>query len=736
MNLFPSSLYKLSNLLLLKLDPEFNIVEYSDQFFSNKNFSNNELKGKNFFLLYPHCLYKDHLIKAMTNQQTLEFKSVPFFENCGINSRQFFNLSIIPDENGGVTLVLIDVSAENNHRNASEQNEIMYRNIFESTADCMLLYDIKTEKVIECNEEALNIFGYKKEEIIDLTPADISAEPDESLSILREAEKGYKVKIPIRFLKKKDGTTFPAELYSSYFESGNKPLLVVAIRDITDRYEAEKKLLEKEEHLLSLVNSTPDIICIKDGQGRWLLANDADIALFDLQNIDYRGKTDADLAELSTHFRDAFLTCIDTDESSWKEGILTRGDETILKSNGELKVYDVIKVPIFNKTGGRKSLIVFGRDITRRKQAEDKLNLIAEQYKSLYENAAIGVYRSTVSGKPVLANKAFLDILGFDTFEDFSKYNTTLFYKDKSARIRFIELAMQNDVIRGFETELIKKDGAVVNVRMNAHVIKDMENNIEYFEGMVEDITEKRKAEQILIKAKEEAEKSDKLKSEFLAQMSHEIRTPINSLLNSVGLIKDELFKKITDDIQSCFSIIDRSSHRIIRTIDSILNMSEIQTGTYDLQLTMLDLKNDIFKPLMNEFRFLAVSKGIKLNLNTSVADLTLELDEYSVKQIFANLIDNAIKFTNSGSVDINIYRNNMGSLNVEVQDTGIGISKEYLPELFKPFTQEEQGYTRKYEGNGLGLALVAKFCEFNGASITVESEKGQGTLFRVNFNK
>lgn len=728
MNMFQSSFYRLSNLVIFSLDAENNVVEFSQSLPDLINITEKNLKNQNIAELFePGFLEGVEIVRQ--RKEALELANISLNQ-----SDKVFNLSLIPGDNEDVIIIFPNADIEKVVNKTSEVS--LYAHAFNATADSMIIYDIEKETVLDCNEATLELFGYEKREIINLSPTDISAEPDDSLAILREAHKGYKVKIPKRVLKKKDGTCFPAEIYSSYYEENEKKLLCVAIRDISERHQQDEKIREQEIHLTSLVNSTPDIVCIKDGDGRWLLANDADIALFDLQNIDFIGKTDTDLALMLPHFKEEFLTCVDSDEKAWEEGILSRGDETIVKSNGEKKVYDVIKIPIFNEDGSRKSLIVFGRDITRRKEVEERLNSIAEQYKSLYENAVVGVYRSTVSGKPILANNAFLKILGFDSFDDFSAFNTTHFYKDKKARRQFIELAMKHDVIRGFETELVKRDGSIIAVRMNAHVLKNEYGDIEYFEGMVEDVTEKIKSEQILIKAKEEAEKSDKLKSEFLAQMSHEIRTPINSLLNSVGLIKEELLQKINDDIQSCFSIIDRSSHRIIRTIDSILNMSEIQTGTYDLQLTELDLVDETLKPLMNEFRFLAESKGLKFNFICDEENTLLQADEYSVKQIFSNLIDNAIKFTNKGEINIRLFRNANKSLNVEIQDTGIGISRDYLPDLFKPFTQEQQGYTRKYEGNGLGLALVAKFCEFNRASITVDSVKGKGSLFRVNFNK
>jgi len=237
-----------------------------------------------------------------------------------------------------------------------------------------------------------------------------------------------------------------------------------------------------------------------------------------------------------------------------------------------------------------------------------------------------------------------------------------------------------------------------------------------------------------LIRAKEESERANSLKSEFLAQMSHEIRTPINSILSSVSMLKDNMYDLTLDEKEEIFAIIHRGSNRVIRTIDSILNMSEIHTGSYEVQLEELFIMEDILYPIFSEFRHIALNKNISLEVNNIFGtDYKLFVDRYSATQIFANLIDNAIKYTHKGSVIINITHIH-GFVYVDIIDTGIGISEEYQGDLFNPFSQEESGYSRRWEGNGLGLALVKRYCEFNNAKIYVESEKEKGSKFTVVF--
>lgn len=254
--------------------------------------------------------------------------------------------------------------------------------------------------------------------------------------------------------------------------------------------------------------------------------------------------------------------------------------------------------------------------------------------------------------------------------------------------------------------------------------------------GILGAAIQRKQFEDELIISKERAEKSDQLKSEFLAQMSHEIRTPINTILSFISLIKDDVEKydiKLDDEP---FDIISAATERIIRTIDSILNMSELQTGSYEAKIVPIELKSEVLENLTLEFKVLAEEKGLEFKFTCLVnGSATILADTYSIHQIFVNLLDNAIKYTNAGEVELSLKENSDSYL-ISVRDTGIGISEDYLADIFRAFSQEEQGYSRKFEGNGLGLALVKNYCKLNNAEIKVKSKKNEGSTFTVIFPK
>jgi signal transduction histidine kinase len=253
-------------------------------------------------------------------------------------------------------------------------------------------------------------------------------------------------------------------------------------------------------------------------------------------------------------------------------------------------------------------------------------------------------------------------------------------------------------------------------------------------QGTLFDITEREIALKQIIRAKEKAEEADKLKSEFLAQVSHEIRTPLNVILSYHLLLKDELSDSFREENNYAFNAIELAGKRLVRTIDLILDMAVIQSGKMEVVKKETNIYN-LLKSLYDEFIKFAEAKNLELKLVNNVAEPLVYTDHYIIEQAFQNLIENAIKYTERGKVDIIIYRNLDEKICVDIKDTGIGISPGYLKQIFEPFSQEETGYTRKYEGLGLGLALVKKYLDLLGTEIHVVSEKERGSVFSIRFN-
>lgn len=284
-----------------------------------------------------------------------------------------------------------------------------------------------------------------------------------------------------------------------------------------------------------------------------------------------------------------------------------------------------------------------------------------------------------------------------------------------------------------FESKHRRADGSVRDVEVFSSKIDFKDKS--QFHSIIHDITERKRAEAELISAKERAEKANQLKSEFLAQMSHEIRSPLNAVLSFISLVEEEVSENIDEDIKVAFGGIRSASQRIIRTIDLILNMSELQLGTYELTFSEINLV-DLLKRLVKEYEWAAQSKRIELKFAPDKEIAIIKTDEYALNQMIINLIDNAIKYTNEGSVSLKLISDTDKNYIIEIADTGIGMSDEYLKDIFTPFSQEEHGYSRRYDGTGLGMALVKKYCDVIGARLIIESKKNVGTKIRIELKE
>lgn len=381
--------------------------------------------------------------------------------------------------------------------------------------------------------------------------------------------------------------------------------------------------------------------------------------------------------------------------------------------------------------------VKLNNEITNRKKVESALKDSEERFRSLFENSAFGIYRSNSKGEILLVNPSLLQMLDYSEAEYFNKINIERdLYLYPVMRQKFFDMLMKNGLVNGYETFWKKKNGEIIAVREYARLVKNHETGEQFIEGAIENITEHKNAQKATLEAKEKAERSDRLKSEFLAQMSHEIRTPINTILSFSSLVQEEIQDTVPEYLQESFTSIQYAGRRIIRTIDMLLNMSEVQTGTYEIKPRELNLMKDVLEPIYLELSILAKNKylSIELSCEDSIKDIVLVADEYTTSQIFTNLIHNAIKYTEKGNIHVNVYFNDNKEVAVDVQDTGIGISSEYMKIIFNPFTQEEQGYTRRFEGTGLGLALVKQYCKLNNAEVVVKSEKNKGSIFTVTF--
>ncbi|MDP2036674.1 MAG: PAS domain S-box protein, partial [Ignavibacteria bacterium] len=408
------------------------------------------------------------------------------------------------------------------------------------------------------------------------------------------------------------------------------------------------------------------------------------------------------------------------------------GDIILTKKNSEAFPAALNVSLIKDAAGVPSGMMCIIHDVTEREQAEQEIISQKERFSQLFENSPIAIVLLDEQDKIIQINESFTQLFDYYPDEIKGKYINNLIASPEmkeEAESYSAQVRQGNQFNK--ESYRIKKDGTSIYVQIVGIPIT-LNGRIVGMYGMYLDMTQRKEAEDKLKLAKELAEQSAKMKTEFLAQMSHEIRTPLNVITANVDYLKEEVRDKIESESLDCFEFIELSSQRIIRTIDLILNMTEIQLGLFKPILTKVNLDTQVLSKLYHDYLKLASNKGIGLVYNCDVKKPEIEVDEYCIVQIISNLIDNAIKFTREGKVEILLTRNCVGDFIIEVKDTGIGIGKDFLSQLFQPFMQEDHGYARSYEGNGLGLALAKSYCDINNAVLEVESKKNIGSTFRV----
>jgi two-component system, sensor histidine kinase len=225
----------------------------------------------------------------------------------------------------------------------------------------------------------------------------------------------------------------------------------------------------------------------------------------------------------------------------------------------------------------------------------------------------------------------------------------------------------------------------------------------------------------------EKAIQASEVKSEFLTQISHEVRTPLNIIQNYISLLSTECSR---NEFEDYLVTINKAGKRLTRTIEMIVEYSELIAGGYEPKRESFNVSKMI-NEITAKYRDIS-SIPIETYFNSSVI---INSDKYAVNQILNNIIDNAVKFTEKGKITISTEFDSASGYKIVISDTGIGISEKYMSKIYSPFSQEEQGYTRSFDGNGIGLAMTQKYCELNDIEIEIKSKKNIGTDVKLEFS-
>jgi two-component system, sensor histidine kinase len=386
--------------------------------------------------------------------------------------------------------------------------------------------------------------------------------------------------------------------------------------------------------------------------------------------------------------------------------------------------------PVFDEDGKAVQFFAVIEDITSEKMAQERLKVNEEKYRNIIANMNLGLLEIDLDETIQYANNSFCEMSGFDLDEIIGRKAAGLFIKGES-----IERAETKNDLRKkrysdvYEIAVKNKRGELKWWLISTAPRYNDHGNLVGSIGIHLDITDQKKLEIDLSEAREAAEQSAKAKELFLANMSHEIRTPMNAIL---GMGRQLQKTELNENQHFFLDTINKAAEHLLVVINDILDISKIEAGK-------LNLESIGFRPeqaishCVQVMSHKAEEKGLRLHKEISEGISTVLIgDPYRLNQVLLNLISNAVKFTEKGSITVSCYLlrslQNRQTICIEVKDTGIGMDEEFSSRLFQKFTQEEKSTARKYGGTGLGMSISKQLVELMGGTINVKSKKGAGT--------
>lgn len=619
-----------------------------------------------------------------------------------------------------------DISERRQAAESLRTSEENFRLLFSESPLPTLLSDLPSEKITYVNKRFAAIMEMKPEEIIGRSANDLgllyNADDQERMTRLI-IKQGFVDNIEIE--SELNGYRRTNLVYMRLVLVNGKTQCLTVIQDISDRKRMEDALRLSEEKFSKAFLSSPDSITISALKTGLLLdVNHGFEGIFGYSRSEAIGYTAQELKLYSnSEERDKFVDLLD------KAGRVRNLEFKGRRKSGELFI-GLLSSEIIDISGER-FIVKIVRDITEHNRLEEKIVESEAYYRTLVDLSPDGICTLDLKGNILYGSKKLFEI--FLVPSDVNVLGTSLF---NWVSPEFQEIAMQR--VQGLltgkekpgirEYKLLKYNKIPFWAELLSSPMKDSKGNLSELLVVCRDITERKIAADELVRAKEKAEQTDRLKSAFLGNMSHEIRTPMNGIMGFAELLKNRDLT-ITEQVEY-INFIEKSGARMLNILNDLIDISRIESGQVDITISTFNLNQEIGF-IYSFFKPVAQGKGLNLIFQPAFSyyESFIKTDKEKIISIFSNLIRNAIKFTDNGSVEIG-YKKYKSYFEFYVKDSGIGILPEMKEVIFERFRQGSESLSRSYEGAGLGLSISKAYVELLGGKIRVESTPGEGAVF------
>lgn len=589
-----------------------------------------------------------------------------------------------------------------------------FRILFYEHPQPMWVFEPPTLRFLEVNQAAVDQYGYSREEFLSMRLSDIR--PPEDVPRLIEDVRTSADHHSAGFWRHrtKDGRLIDVEISTHALHFWDRPARLVVAKDVTERWRAEAQLKQREEQYRVLVQSANSIILRLDGKGRITFMNAFGLQFFGYEEADILGKpvvgtivppVDSEGRDL----RDMIRAAIRDPESyavNENENVCRDGRRVWVSWHNRM---------VRDESGQPSGMLSIGVDVTDLRKTQAALRDSERQFRSLFENSPIGIYRTTPDGRILMANPTLVGFLGFSSFQELSARNLE---KDGFIsgypRSRFKEQLEEKGELIGYESPWVKQDGSVIILRENARVVRAEDGRVLYYEGTTEDITQRREIEKRL-------NQTEKLQAigRLSGGVAHDFNNLLQASLNLIEIMRNNIHDRGL--LSEGLNELDQHIERGAQLSRQLLLFSRLETSRRE----RVDL-NDSVRNAVALIRRL-FPENIAIRVSLADQPLPLEGDPGQVEQVVVNLAVNAADAMPDGGVlTVKTFSREPGEVCLCIADTGTGIPKDVQEHLFEPFFSTKD----PSRGTGLGLSVVHGILSQHGGAVNFQTEEGRGSKF------